>query len=372
MCGRAAQTNHAVHAAAEALGVPDNSGTAHRAQNAAAASPHQAEETIHDSHGYPVNDNYNMSPGMDATVFYINRQTGHLEMDRKVWGLVSRGGTRSTPLPQGMNKHFSNLMFNARSDTLYQKPTFARLASAGKTCIIALDGFFEWKTELGKKQPYFVYRRPQESSTGENTTEEDTPTQQQQRPYLLMAGLWTSVPTGRADDPTLDTFAILTTDACPSLQWLHGRMPVCIWDDQLARQWLERPTERVHQEMELAASRTPEDCFKWHAVSSEMSSTKFRSKNAIKALPPMKTVKSYFAVKASPTTAYSARHGNDGAGVLLDSPYKATAKREAPSSPSVSTASSPQKKPKVSKSTKPDKPKKGTILAFFSPKAKKT
>ena len=65
---------------------------------------------------------------MDAVVFYKD-ENGKICSDRKVWGLVTKRGTASNPLPLGMGKHFEGLMFNARADTLYQKPTFGRLAS---------------------------------------------------------------------------------------------------------------------------------------------------------------------------------------------------------------------------------------------------
>jgi putative SOS response-associated peptidase YedK len=163
-------------------------------------------------------EKFNMSPGMDAYVFWKDEKTGTIKLERKVWGLIAKPGSAASPLPKGMGKHFNNLMFNARSDTLYERPSYARLAHSGKTCLIAVDGFFEWRKEGGKKQPYFVYRNKGQSNT---------------RPYLLFAGLWTSVATGytEIDDPsTLDSFTILTTDACKPLEWLHTRMPVVIWD----------------------------------------------------------------------------------------------------------------------------------------------
>jgi hypothetical protein len=63
-------------------------------------------------------NNFNMSPGMDAFVFWKDNKEvdkhGGLRCDKKVWGLVSRGGSQAAPIPEGMGKHFSNLMFNAR------------------------------------------------------------------------------------------------------------------------------------------------------------------------------------------------------------------------------------------------------------------
>ena len=428
MCGRAAQTYNAVQVAAQVLGASgrhqpagggggmstssgNSSAAPRRALDAASLEQHEPHEGNSSSVAAAAaasssssstseqqqqqqqqTDNYNMSPGMDAVVFWFDHSTRTVQMGRKVWGLVTQRGTASCPLPTGMSQHFSNFMFNARSDTLYQKPTFARLATSGKTCLIAVDGFFEWKAEVkGKKQPYFVYRRRR----SKNASSSSLPTATDSRPYLLMAGLWTSVPTGRSrpdDDPVLDTFTILTTDACPSLQWLHTRMPVCIWNDTLALEWLRQPSSAVHRRLDEEACQTPDGMLQWHAVTPEMSSMKFRTKDAIKALPKMKTVTSFFrstgavvataaaaAKKSSPIASSTKDNNNAKEGdstkkkgdsstpVSLDgdSNSKNNSKRP-PTTATLSNASpSPSKSAKLAaKST----PKKGTLFDFFSPK----
>jgi len=287
-------------------------------------------------------DNFNLSPGMDAMVIWYDRTpSGTLRATRQIWGLVPRGGTRSAPLSgDTMAQHFALRMFNARSDTLYQKTTFARLAKAGKTCVVALDGYFEWNTEGGKrggpKQPYFIYPTPTPTPTpSDDNNNTKTTTTSSSKPYLLVAGLWTSVPTGHAaeeestssnvvatndlhdttDTPSshrrqqpppstavLETFSMITTDACPSLQWLHHRMPLCIWDDQLALQWLQHPSERVLHQLDQASRTTPEGSLQWHAVTKAMSSLKFRDVTAIQAIPKLKTVTSFFTRTKKKTT----------------------------------------------------------------------
>jgi putative SOS response-associated peptidase YedK len=349
MCGRAAQTQAAVGAAAASLGIAAPFVSTSAPQSSSETATESA--TVPTSHSsYEWRDNYNMSPGMDAMVF-CKDDKGGISAERKIWGLVPRAGTQQSPLATGMSQHFSNLMFNARSDTLYSKPTFSRLAQTGKTCLVALDGFFEWKAGVGgkgvvgnkasKKQPYFVHRKTSEGNNMER------------RPYLLLAGLWTSVATGRPDEPTLDTFTMLTTDACEPLQWLHSRQPVFVWDDNLAMEWLLRPTQKVHQQLDEAAMRTGPDMLGWHAVTPEMSSTKFRSSHSILALPQMKTVKSYFGKKA--------------AGEIPASPGKRSVSTNALSSP-------PNKKSKLSmpakKGTLESPAKKGTLESFFSPTKK--
>jgi putative SOS response-associated peptidase YedK len=275
-------------------------------------------------------DNCNLSPGMDAWVFTVdddehddddnqdnnNSNTGNrpvrLRLERKVWGLVTRAGTVDRPVEPGMGKHFANLMFNARADTLSERPTFARLLRSRRTCLIAVDGFFEWKSETGGvKQPYFVSVPPttptaDDDDTATTTTAATTAAAAAVAPsFMLLAGLWTSVATGRtADDGSaaeqrLDTFTIITTEACESLRWLHSRMPLTVTDAS----WLQQ-CQRLPCNNELLSSSTsppppPPPVFRWHAVTRDMTSLKFRSAAAIQPLPKLKTVKSMFAAAAA-------------------------------------------------------------------------
>lgn len=355
MCGRAVQTSNAAFSATRSLGAASsedhNEETSSSAgQDEEQSNQHQQDQNEEEQRPHQ-RDNYNMSPGMDAVVIYMdhphhqNSKPRTIKAGRKVWGLVPRGGSKNHPLPTGMSQHFSNLMFNARSDTLYTKPTFSRLAHAGKTCLIAVDGFFEWKEELkGNKQPYFVYRT-KKSDDNDNSW----------KPYLLLAGLWTSVPTGRDDDPTLDTFTILTTEVCKPLSWLHSRMPVCIWDENMAKQWLEKPTEALHRQMEQASHQTPDGVFGWHAVTKEMSSTKFRSKDSIKPLPKVKTVKSYFAKMEKGSKESSSSSPNKRPRAFAEPEPSSTSSKKPKASPAKSSAAQ-------------SPPKRGTIDYFFTKK----
>jgi putative SOS response-associated peptidase YedK len=275
------------------------------------ATPNQPHLILEDVPHFA--ENYNMSPGMDAYIFVSDNGavtnstigTSIATTDRnnnknnqqvntckircipKVWGVVMKNGTSKAPLPEGMSIHFDSMMFNARSDTLYEKQSFSRLLSGRRTCLIAVDGFFEWKTQTGKgnKQPYFVHR----------SKERDV-----ERPYLLFAGLWNSVSTGRSepDSEFLHTFTIITTDVCPSLSWLHTRMPLCVWNEaDFAHEWLTCPSEGLLRKMERQSTQTPDDYFQWHAVTPQMSKASYRSSEAIKPLPQYKTVKSFFTAK---------------------------------------------------------------------------
>jgi hypothetical protein len=82
MCGRAAQTAIATQIAAASFGVP----RASRANDVAAQG--HTTDSVDSSRstgklGNGDRDNYNMSPGMDAAVMWM--ENGELKMDRKVY-----------------------------------------------------------------------------------------------------------------------------------------------------------------------------------------------------------------------------------------------------------------------------------------------
>ena len=358
MCGRAAQTRRAVRAAEDLF-----LGHASSNNRETTGTSHQQKAFAQQRDESEWQDNYNMSPGMSCAIFFQD-DTKNIQMDRKVWGLVPKGGTSNNPLPTGMSLHFSNLMFNARSDTLLDKRSFVPLLGQGCTCVVVVDGFFEWKPAAlkgGKKQPYYVYRNKNDEA----------------RPYLMFAGLWTSVPTGREDKPTLDTFTIITTEACPALTWLHSRMPLAIYDESLAREWLQRPSRQLFKQVDEAV--TPPDYFQWHPVTTEMNSMKYRSQDAVKAVPPPVSVKSFFTTlkksdcdasspaKRTPTNSQSANDPSEVVKGIASSAEKELSPSLLKRSPaSKAASSSPAKKRKAVTTAK-----KGPIESFFSPKPKK-
>lgn len=282
MCGRVAQTLGVVDIAKRNFSTPSNHDALDKPATGGSAS-------------HPSKANFNLSPGMDCDVILVN-ENGDLEISRKKWGLISKNGTAKKPLYKEESEIiklcFESLCFNARSETLYSKPTFSRLALGGRTCIIAIDGYFEWKShpipKMNKtKQPYFVYRK---RHLGQDSVKEDQRTEP-----LLIAGVWTKVKTGRKDAPELGSFSMLTTDASDQIKWLHHRMPVCIWDIDIAKEWLTQPSETLKKKIDDAA-RSESNGFCWHKVTPEMSKLSFRSKEAIMEVKEKtQSIKSFFA-----------------------------------------------------------------------------
>lgn len=98
-----------------------------------------------------------------------------------------------------------NRMINARGETVAEKPAF-RTAFKRRRCLIPADGYYEWKADGKRKQPYLIHLR------------DNGP--------FGMAGLWESWSPG--DGSTLETCTIITTEGNELTRPIHDRMPVVI------------------------------------------------------------------------------------------------------------------------------------------------
>lgn len=106
-------------------------------------------------------------------------------------------------------------MINARAETIAEKPSFKQ-AFARRRCLILADGFYEWKKEGNKKQPYLF--------------------QLQERKPFTFAGIWEHWQDRSGYEIT--SCAIITTTPNQILQEYHDRMPV-ILEESLRWRWLE-------------------------------------------------------------------------------------------------------------------------------------
>ncbi len=114
-----------------------------------------------------------------------------------------------------------NRMINARAESVAEKPAF-RAAFRARRCLILADGFYEWKSEAGGKQPYRI------------TLADGGP--------FALAGLWerwAGPPGGGAQGgeahggeaprgETIESCTIVTTEANARLEEIHHRMPVIL------------------------------------------------------------------------------------------------------------------------------------------------
>lgn len=121
------------------------------------------------------------------------------------WGLVPSWSKNSKP-------KFST--FNARAESVKEKPAFRGAFSRGQTCLVPASGYYEWTGEKGHKTRHYIH------------FENDSP--------LVMAGLWDY---WRGDGETVYSCTILTRSAVSRIAEIHPRMPLILPRED-AREWL--------------------------------------------------------------------------------------------------------------------------------------
>ena len=90
---------------------------------------------------------YNVAPTQPVPIVRLGEVERHFVLVR--WGLI--------PSWVKDPRAFS-LLINARSDGATAKPAF-RAAMRRRRCLFPADGFYEWKSEGGRKRPYVVRPR---------------------------------------------------------------------------------------------------------------------------------------------------------------------------------------------------------------------
>ncbi|WP_310621029.1 SOS response-associated peptidase [Flexibacterium corallicola] len=137
---------------------------------------------------------YNICPTQPIGLVKNEHGGRHFALAR--WGLV----------PSWVKDPASfTLLINARAETVLEKPSFKN-AMKHRRCLIPLTGFYEWKSEGSKKQPYYI-----SSQSGES---------------LAVAGLWETW--SHPDGGDIDTAALLTVQSNDDLKSIHHRMPALI------------------------------------------------------------------------------------------------------------------------------------------------
>lgn len=138
--------------------------------------------------------NPNVAPTETVPAFLADADKGvTTRLARFGINLPSRDGKKRPPL------------LNARTDTL-RRGSFKTML-ANHRCVIPAEGFYEWREEAGKKQPYFFYRRDGKP--------------------ILFAGIWDM---SEVKGEQVPSFAILTDEPNELVAPYHDRMPVVLDD----------------------------------------------------------------------------------------------------------------------------------------------
>lgn len=160
--------------------------------------------------GTGFDKSYNVTPSNWIPVLRGQQQR---ELVNCHWGLVPHWARDRKLQP-----------INARADSLQKKPFF-RDAYSKRRCLIPANGYYEWKKIDRRKQPWFI--------------------RMQRGELFSFAGLWDS---WDSPEGSIESCAIITTEASPLTADIHKRMPLIIapedydnWlnrgDDTLIRPW---------------------------------------------------------------------------------------------------------------------------------------
>ncbi len=138
--------------------------------------------------------NFNVCPSENISVLVSN--SGKRKLGQMRWGFVPHWYKSVADGP---------LLFNARAETLAEKPAF-RDACRKRRCLIPADGFYEWKKKVGSKSKPFYVRRSD-------------------RQQMVFAGIW-QFSDDRED--RVPTCTIITVPASEQISGIHNRMPLLI------------------------------------------------------------------------------------------------------------------------------------------------
>jgi putative SOS response-associated peptidase YedK len=151
---------------------------------------------------------YNLAPGAVVPVMRAPSGAGGstFELVKLRWGLRAVWSKESPD---------AKAPANARAEGLASRPTF-REAFRQRRCVVPASGFYEWRSQGGRRKPYLCRLR------------DESP--------LYLAGLW--VPWHGAEGGSADgTCAIITVPPNEVIRPIHDRMPAILALEEAGR-WL--------------------------------------------------------------------------------------------------------------------------------------
>jgi len=161
----------------------------------------------------------NISPTQPVVTITQDHQKRHFQLMR--WGFIPSWVKDPADFP---------LLFNARSETVSEKPAF-RTVIRHRRCLIPASGFYEWLNDGKVKVPFLIAMKD--------------------RSPLALAGIWETYSGG--DGSEIDTVAIITTSANAEVAPLHNRMPAIILPPDFSL-WLDSSAPNLMEAVSLLRS----------------------------------------------------------------------------------------------------------------------
>ncbi|HDT0536957.1 TPA: SOS response-associated peptidase [Klebsiella quasipneumoniae] len=187
---------------------------------------------------------YNVAPG--TKVLLLSERDEQLHLDPVHWGYAPGWWDKSA-------------LINARVETAATSRMFKPLWQHGRAICFA-DGWFEWKREGDKKQPYFIHRKDGKP--------------------ICMAAIG-SVPFERGDKA--EGFLIVTAAADLGLAEIHDRRPLALVPEA-AREWMRQDIGGKEASEIASDCSVSADHFTWHLVSRAVGNVKNQGAELIERL----------------------------------------------------------------------------------------
>jgi putative SOS response-associated peptidase YedK len=137
---------------------------------------------------------YNIAPAQTSPIVIAEARDREIRLAR--WGLAP---------PWSRDLSLAARMINAPVETIEERAAYTKPFQSQR-CLVPANGFYEWRSQGAKRQPYKVALR----NGG----------------LIAFAGLWETWTPERGDP--IDTFAIITTAASKLIGEVHDRMPAII------------------------------------------------------------------------------------------------------------------------------------------------
>lgn len=173
---------------------------------------------------------YNIAPTQPIVTARLD-SNGKLQLEAMRWGLVPFWA-------ESLSAGYT--MFNARSESLVDKPSF-RPSLIDKRCIVLADGYYEWKKISPKQKiPHWIHRPGEE--------------------VFAMAGLWASnhkIAQISQSEKAIHSTTIITTTSNEDTRVVHDRMPVIYTDPRSIGMWLDPQRNKKEDVDELLQLLTP-------------------------------------------------------------------------------------------------------------------
>jgi putative SOS response-associated peptidase YedK len=176
----------------------------------------------------------NISPGQQVVAIIHGNDKNRLVSYR--WGLIPSWAK---------DPSIGNKMFNARAETVAEKPSFAR-ALKKRRCLIPADGFYEWQ-KLGKIKSPLRFSLKSGQPFG----------------FAGLYETWRS-----AEKEPVNTCTIITTESNELIRHIHDRMPVIVPKDREAF-WID-PDNHHQKELLSMLKPYPSDEMLMSAVDAKM------------------------------------------------------------------------------------------------------